>query len=122
MKFRSPAATQEGSVLLEALIAITIFSAGILAMIWLQAAAARQVADSKYRLEASFIANQSLGEIWARRQERQQFAVKDQTISSLPGGKRTVVINGSEVTVTISWKPAGESKTRSYQAVALING
>lgn len=112
---------QQGSVLLEALVAIVIFSVGILSMIWLQAAATRQVTDAKYRLEASFAANQVLGEMWVSRSEPEKFK-GESTVTTLPGGKRTVAIEGGQVTVTVSWQIPGEPKAHSYEVVAQING
>lgn len=58
---------QAGSVILEALISILIFSIGILALIGMQAAAINNVADAKYRSTAGFLANQMVGTIWATR-------------------------------------------------------
>jgi len=58
---------QTGSVLLEALIAILIFSIGILALIGMQTTAINSVADSKYRSQAGFLANQIIGTMWANR-------------------------------------------------------
>ena len=58
---------QTGSVLLEALIAILIFSIGILALIGMQATAINNVADAKYRSTAGFLADQIVGTIWANR-------------------------------------------------------
>jgi len=58
---------QTGSVILEALIAILIFSIGILALVGMQATAINNVADSKYRSSAGFLANQIVGTIWATR-------------------------------------------------------
>lgn len=113
---------QDGIVLLEALAAILVFSFGILAFLWMQASATRQVTDSKYRLEASFTANQLLGEMWVNRGKLTEYAGKDKAVTGLPNGKRTVVINGTEVTITISWQAPGESKAHTYQAVAQING
>jgi type IV pilus assembly protein PilV len=113
---------QDGVVLLEALAAVLVFSFGILAFLWMQASATRQVSDSKYRLEASFAANQILGEMWVHRDKLSDYAGTDQKLPSLPDGTRTVVINGNQVTVTIKWKNPGESKAHSYQAVAQING
>ncbi len=55
---------QQGSVLLEALIAILIFSIGILALVGMQASAINNVADAKYRSTAGFLANQIMGTIW----------------------------------------------------------
>lgn len=115
-------ARQDGVVLLEALAAVLVFSFGILAFLWMQASATRQVSDSKYRLEASFAANQILGEMWVHRDKLSDYVGTDQKLTGLPAGTRTVAINGNQVTVTIKWKSPGESKAHSYQAVAQING
>lgn len=56
---------QGGSVLLEALIAILIFSMGILAIVGLQANSFNSVGEAKYRLEASYAANQIVSTMWA---------------------------------------------------------
>jgi type IV pilus assembly protein PilV len=58
---------QTGSVLLEAMIAILIFSIGILAMVGMQASAINNVSDAKYRSTAGFLANQIVGTIWSQR-------------------------------------------------------
>ena len=56
---------QAGIILLEGLIAILIFSMGILAIVGLQAASIRNSADAKYRADASTLANQIIGQMWA---------------------------------------------------------
>lgn len=112
---------QDGVVLLEALAAILVFSFGILAFLWMQASATRQVTDSQYRLQASFEANQILGEMWAHSNDLARYAATDETVASLPNGKRTVAVNGSQVTITINWKLPGESTGHRYEAVAQIN-
>ncbi|SFG29022.1 type IV pilus assembly protein PilV [Duganella sp. CF458] len=114
--------SQDGVVLLEALAAILIFSFGILAFLWMQASATRQVTDSKYRLEASFAANQLLGDMWVHPNNLSTYATKNEAVPGLPNGKRTVVVNGNQVTVTINWQLPGETKAHRYEAVALING
>lgn len=55
---------QQGVMLLEALIAILIFSIGILAIIGMQANAIKLAGDSKYRSQAGLLANQLIGEMW----------------------------------------------------------
>lgn len=55
---------QTGSMLLEGLCAILIFSIGVLGLVGLQATANRQAADAKYRSEASLLANQLIGQMW----------------------------------------------------------
>ncbi|KQZ41428.1 hypothetical protein [Duganella sp. Root1480D1] len=114
--------SQDGIVLLEALAAILIFSFGILAFLWMQASATRQVTDSKYRLEASFAANQLLGDMWVHRDKWSDYIGDNQAVPGLPNGKRTVAVQGNTVTITINWKLPGESKDHKYQAVAQING
>ncbi len=59
--------SQAGSVILEAMIAILIFSIGILGLIGMQAAAVNNVSDAKYRADASFLADQIVGQMWASR-------------------------------------------------------
>lgn len=56
---------ESGVALLEALIAVLIFSLGILALMGLQAISIKQTADAKYRADAAFLANQIIGEMWA---------------------------------------------------------
>jgi type IV pilus assembly protein PilV len=55
---------QEGAALLEALIAILIFSIGILAAVGMQAVSIKNVTDAKYRTEAAFLANRLIAEMW----------------------------------------------------------
>lgn len=55
---------QCGSVLIEAMVAVVIFSFGLLALISMQSAAVRSTTDAKYRTDASFLANQIIGQMW----------------------------------------------------------
>lgn len=57
--------TQQGSVLLEALIAFLIFSMGILGVIGLQATTINNTLDARYRTDAAFLANQILAQMWS---------------------------------------------------------
>lgn len=56
---------QAGFMLIEALIAILIFSIGILGIIGLQASAVQQSTDAKNRAEAASLADQLMGQMWA---------------------------------------------------------
>ena len=60
-------AQQHGSSLLEALIAILIFSMGILALLGLQATSIKNSSDAKYRADAAYLANQIIGQMWVDR-------------------------------------------------------
>ncbi|MFZ4537509.1 type IV pilus modification PilV family protein [Propionivibrio sp.] len=55
---------QTGSVLLESLIAILIFSMGILALVSMQAVAVNASSDAKYRSDATLLANELIGRMW----------------------------------------------------------
>jgi type IV pilus assembly protein PilV len=55
---------QGGVMLLEALIAILIFSIGILGIVGLQATAVQQSTDARYRSEAAQLAEQLIGQMW----------------------------------------------------------
>lgn len=67
MKAGSPAAAQQGSTLLEALVAILIFSMGVLALVALQAVSIKNSIDAKYRADASYLANQIVAQMWVDR-------------------------------------------------------
>lgn len=107
--------SQKGVVLLESLIAILLFSLGILALAGLQAAMLKNTSDAQYRAEATFIAQQKLGEMWVNAKNKTslaEYAEDDVDISSLlPAGKRNVDIGDDNVvTVTVSWQlPGSES-------------
>ncbi|MCM8611500.1 type IV pilus modification protein PilV [Accumulibacter sp.] len=58
------AAGQSGVMLLEALIAILIFSLGILSLVALQATAVQLTSDAKYRTDATLLANRLIGQMW----------------------------------------------------------
>ena len=58
---------QRGVLLLESLIAILLFSIGILAVVGLQANAIKNVTQAKYRSDAAFLADQLVGQMWADR-------------------------------------------------------
>lgn len=55
---------QSGMILLESLVAILIFSIGILALVGLQATAIKQSTDARYRSEAAALANDLIAEMW----------------------------------------------------------
>lgn len=117
--------SQEGAILLEALIAILLFSFGILALTGLQAAMIKNTDDAKYRAEASFIAQQKLSEIWlntAGNATLAGYVVTDSPTAQLPGGKTTVAVSPSrEITVTVQWTMPGGTE-HTYFANGRIEG
>lgn len=59
--------SQRGVMLIEALVAIAIFSFAILGIVGLQAMAIRTVSEADYRAKASFFATQIVGQMWVDR-------------------------------------------------------
>lgn len=117
---------QKGMVLLEALIAVVIFSMGILAIAGLQATMVKNTSDAKYRSDAAFIAQQALGQMWA---DPAHLSVKvaelnlEDISNLLPTGVRTVSlpIAGGEVKVEIKWQLPGQEE-HNYTTYARIAG
>jgi type IV pilus assembly protein PilV len=115
---------QQGAVLLEALIAVLIFSFGLLALAGLQAAMIKNTDDAKYRAEATFIAQQKLGEIWTDAQNLGSLGgyVVNEAVAQLPNGNRTVTVSPERVvTVTVNWQLPGAG-AHTYSTNARIEG
>lgn len=55
----------QGSILLEGLIAILVFSMGVLALLGMQVNSIGAISEAKYRTDATFLANQLIGNMWA---------------------------------------------------------
>jgi type IV pilus assembly protein PilV len=116
--------SQKGMVLLEALIAILIFSMGILAIAGLQAAMVKNTSDARYRSDAAFIAQQRLGVMWADPDNLATYVEADTDISTLlPDGKRTVTLPavGGEVSVVVTWQVPGQA-LHNFSTNARITG
>jgi len=125
--FPSPShASQQGVVLLEAMIAILIFSMGILAVVGLQAAMIKNTSDSKYRADASYIAQQRVGQIWVNQAALTTFGETDTDISALlPNGTRTTTrdaVNLDQFTITVTWQQPGDTEMHNFTTVARITG
>lgn len=134
---------QHGSVILEALIAILIFSIGILALVGMQATSISNVADAKYRTDAGFLADQMIGNMWAGRLlNASGVATPDpayacdaatpcstvaltqawasSVTSTLPLGTGSIAVSGTEVTVTLTWQPPKAAVAHAHTAIAYI--
>lgn len=111
---------QRGVMLLEALIGVALFSIGILAVIAMQAAAVREVGQSKMRADASYLADRVIGDLSGgdialiADGDRVYSAVSNpehawaKTVADpktgLPNGSLRVVKAGATVTVVVSWQ------------------
>jgi type IV pilus assembly protein PilV len=106
----SPSA-QQGVVLLEAMIAILIFSLGVLGLVGLQANMVKNTTSSKFRADASYIAQQRIGTMWSDPANLAAYLETDTDISTqLPGGRRTVTQPAAgQYRVTVGWTEPGET-------------
>ena len=119
---------QGGFMLLEALIAILIFSIGILALVGMQSAAARYSTDAQFRTVAGYLVNQCLGQIWsADRTTLSKVCPDTVDLPALPkGNTRTATVTGSNAagytaTVTVTWQLPGDSATHTVQSTTIIH-
>jgi len=138
---------QKGSMLLEALIAILIFSMGILALMGMQANAITTVSESKYRSDAGFLANRIIGQIWADRANLASYACNPCTTTGtgnadtrawateiqtgalqLPGvtdaaNQPTITLGASnQVQIQVFWRAPNATAQRNHLVIAYING
>ena len=125
-----PPRAQGGVMLLEAMVAILIFTLGIIALMGLQAASIQQVSQNKYRTDASYLANQIIGKMWVDQGNLATYAAAGspgritwdtQVASSLPSGTGTIAVAGNVITVTINWQHPEDIVVRRYVSVATIS-
>jgi len=118
--------TQQGVVLLEALIAILLFSMGVLAIVGLQAAMIKNTADSKFRADAGFIAQQRVGLMWTYPPDKLGDHLEANTDISnlLPGGRVTVSQPvAGQITVVVTWQQPGAGETlHNFTTTARVTG
>ena len=103
-----PYNAQTGSVMLEALIAILIFSFGLLAISGLQGAMIKNTTDSNYRAEASYIVQQQIGRMWS---DPTNLANYEGTtaVPRLPGGSLAVTRTaGNRFNFVVTWQTPGQ--------------
>lgn len=137
-----------GVMLIEALVAILIFSIGVIALVGLQARAIAQTTDAKYRADAAFLANQIIGEVWAKRPSMSTFAYggtgssSNTSVSSwlgsvqttLPGvtcsgsplacttNAPTIEVATNQLTVTVRWQAPGATNVSRHVVIAHVYG
>lgn len=75
--------SQSGVLLLEVLIALLIFSLGVLGLVGLQASAIKQSGQSRYRTDATLLANELIGQMWVTSRD---YATLNTAFTSASGG------------------------------------
>jgi type IV pilus assembly protein PilV len=131
---------QSGVVILEALIAVFIFSIGILGLIGTFAASVTNASEAQFRTEAAFLADTLIAQLRVADPNTRatnyaspsgtaftswQSRVTD-AATGLPGAAKTanlptvVFAATGEVTVTIHWQAKSDSTTRQYVVVTAL--
>lgn len=104
---------QQGSVLIEAMVALVIFSMGVLALVGLQSAMIKNSSDNRYRAEAQLIAQTHIANMMAYGGDAANYITqvdKDKIKSQLPNGTLTFsALTNTMVTVTVGWQVPGGS-------------
>ena len=122
--------------MIEALIALLIFSFAALGLVGLQASMVRATGSAKYRAEAAYLANDLVGTMWADgaraadlikyRDSCDSHAPcknwKDKVALALPGSTATLAIdpNSGQVDITLTWQVPGEGG-HTYATSTAIN-
>ncbi|AKR42114.1 hypothetical protein [Methylophilus sp. TWE2] len=108
---RLPNTVQKGSVLIESLVALVIFSMGVLALVGLQSAMIKNSSDNRYRAEAQLIAQTHIANMMAYGGDAANYITqvdKDKIKSQLPNGTLTFsALTNTMVTVTVGWQVPG---------------
>jgi type IV pilus assembly protein PilV len=110
--------SQKGAVLLEALIAILIFSMGILAIAGLQTAMSKNTTEANYRSVAAQIVQKELSELMVNPTAAR---AKDIPVAELPNGNLVMTQPATgRVNFLVVWQVPGKD-ARQYVANASIN-
>lgn len=125
-----------GVVLIEILVAIVLFSIGVLGLIALQAASIKNVGESQYRVEAAILANTLDAQMRTSPAATRvidfaspggsRYATWASTVTTtLPGADTTPptvdTSNYPTVTVTITWRAINDSGTRQYVTTTTLD-
>lgn len=136
VRARRPRGAVRGFMLLEVLVAMLIFSIGVLGIVGLQAAMTKAQTGSKFRADASFLAQRVIASMWSDRTSLTNYASTNcgsytrcsewtaavtralpngaaaVTVAALPDGTdpATGAVIAANVTVTITWTPPNEEQ------------
>jgi type IV pilus assembly protein PilV len=141
-----------GFSIVEVLVAILVFSTGIVGLMAAQASAVRGSTDAKYRADAAFLASQILGRMWANRGDLQAnpanfahrpagaacapsgasavdpdvvawLAEVDATLPQASAATQQIVVGANQaVTITICWQAPGDTAPHKHVVTAQLVG
>lgn len=123
------AESQKGFLMLEVLVALLIFSIGVVGMVMMQGISSANSTNSEDRATAALLANDLIAELWAAQPADNGSGVappaytpaapadyttvwQPRVVAALRGGSGTLVIAGNQATVTITWQPQARAGTQ----------
>jgi len=126
-----------GFSLIEIMVAMTIFSIGVLGLLGMYGNTLTNYSDAKYRTDAAMLADALISEVWVNRANVASYAYGGtgtnstlqpwltEVAGTLPKGSATVTVNGTAtagatVTVALSWQPPDASAAHTHVEVATI--
>ena len=108
---------QQGSTLIEVLVAMVLFSVGVVGLLRTLTLTVRDVGEVELRSLAMSAAEGRLAQIWTDLPNAASYVESNTALADLPQGKRSVVISDALVTVSVSWQaPTGDAHTYSTNA------
>jgi len=110
---------QSGYVLVESLVSVLLFSLGLVGLVGIQANSIQAVSEARLRSDAMLAANEVVGRMWVDRTNLASY-VGTTTLASLPSGQRVIAVNNTVVTITVTWRPPGQSTDRRYVTMATL--
>ncbi len=121
--------------MIEAMVAVLLFTIGVLALVGLQSAMTRNQTDAKLRGDATFLASEIVGTMWGDAGNVGSYATascasyarcnewKTKVERVMPGGSVAVAVGSGAtegaVTVTVSWTTPGDG-THNYTTSTVI--
>jgi type IV pilus assembly protein PilV len=128
-----PGRSRRGFALIEALIALLIFSLGALGLLGLQVSMMRATSGAKYRADAAYLANDLVGTMWVDAANLAAYGNNcashapchtwnDKVAATLPGGTADLSVDATtgRVGITINWTVPTEG-AHAFSTTTAIN-
>lgn len=128
---------QKGSILIEGLVSILIFSIGVIALMGMQSVAIKNANHAKFRNDAALLANQMLSQMMVDQANIANYGdagggspAKDawltQVGETLPNGDATITYVDTpaaprQVTITLTWRAPDEEVGSEHRHVTSAN-
>lgn len=130
---------QNGSSVLEGMLAILVFSAGLISVLMLLSVSLAEVGNARYRSEASLLTTELVASMWSGDRKLASLQTRfgsstaneflnwqSKVIARLPGVTASInqpvvsISNERRVTITLAWKAAGDIRSHQLVTVAVI--